>query len=67
MLFIFTESKTGITYLFNSEEELDKFVKWFGCDYYDSIGTFPVEREDYTVNSIQVMTAEQAIAECKGE
>lgn len=66
MLFVFTEVD-GNSYCFYNEEDLHRFVKMYGCEYYDSASVFPVEEVDYTITTLNIMTPEQAIADYKGE
>lgn len=67
MIFIFRDENMGDMYCFDSEENVDKFVKMYGCEYYDSVNVFPIEGEDYTIRTMNVMTPKEAIADYKGK
>ena len=65
-LYVFSDMITGDKYLFKGSYNLDKFIKMYGLAYYDEQGYFPQEGKDYTVDNLDVVTPEQAIADYKG-
>ena len=66
-LYVFSDMVTGNKYLFNGRDDLDKFIKMYGCTIYDEQECFPQEGEDYTFDSLNVVTPKQAIADYKGK
>jgi hypothetical protein len=65
-LYVFSDITTGDKYLFICRDDLDKFIKMYGCAYYDEQGCFPQEGKDYTFDSLDIVTPQQAIADYKG-
>lgn len=62
-LYVFSDIVTGDKYLFICRDDLDKFIKMYGCAYYDKQGCFPQEGEDYTFDSLDIVSPKQAIAD----
>ena len=65
-LYVFSDMITGDKYLFNGSDDLDRFIKMYGCACYNEYRCFPQEGEDYTVDNLDVVTPKQAIADYKG-
>ena len=64
-LYVFSDMITGAKYLFICRDDLDKFIKMYGCAYYDEYKYFPQEGVDYTFDSLDIVTPDQAIADYK--
>jgi len=64
-LYVFSDMITGAKYLFNGRDDLNKFIKMYGCVYYNDGGCFPQEGDDYTFDRLDIVTPKQAIADYK--
>ena len=64
-LYVFSDMITGDKYLFICRADLDKFIKMYGCAYYNEYKCFPQEGEDYTFDSLDIVTPDQAITDYK--